>query len=103
MSGADMEMCKVMEHKPLHWVVMYFVAVPVLLGFFVREIASAILTAALPTSSYMFILANYYLVQVPWWASVNFCKLVGVHLGGRQETSVLSPPLIFVSVQAASS
>eukprot|EP01033_Poteriospumella_lacustris_P015876 gene15876-11363_t len=75
MSGADMEMCKVMEHKPLHWMVMYFVAVPVLLGFFGREIASAILTATLPTSSYMFVLANYYLVQV------SAFTLVGVYLG----------------------
>eukprot|EP01033_Poteriospumella_lacustris_P006837 gene6837-4925_t len=63
-TGADLEICKLMDHKPLHWLVLYFVAIPVIVGFLGRDIATAILTATLPTSLYMFILVNYYLIQI---------------------------------------
>jgi hypothetical protein len=74
-SGADLEVCSVMDHKPLHWLVLYFVGVPVLVGLFGREIAAAMLSAILPTSIDMFILANFYLVEVSAFA------LLGVYLG----------------------
>lgn len=64
LTGADLEMCRLLGHKPLHLVVLYFVALPVIIGFLGREVAAMVLSATLPTSMYMFLLVNYYLVQV---------------------------------------
>lgn len=65
-TGADLELCQGMGHKPLHLLVLYFVAIPVVLGFLGQEVAEVVLSSMLPTSMYMFILVNYYI----WQASV---------------------------------
>jgi ABC-type multidrug transport system fused ATPase/permease subunit len=77
LTAADFELCKLMEQKNLNWLVLYFFALPVVLGgFFGRDFASNIVIA-LPSMSFTsFILMNYYLLQTSVGILIAFYVII---------------------------
>jgi hypothetical protein len=61
-SDLDAEMCKVSSKRSLHVMVLLFVVMPVILGLLNQEVGSMLFDAILPSSLYVFIMSNFYLL-----------------------------------------
>lgn len=60
----DIVRCRDRNEKRLYFLALYFIALPVLFAFFGDAIGRLVLNAVLPSTAYLFIIANYQLQQV---------------------------------------
>lgn len=60
----DMARCRDRNEKRLYFIAVFFIALPALFAFFGDAVGGLILDAVLPSTTYLFIIANYRVLQV---------------------------------------
>lgn len=63
-TNVDSKLCQVNNHRPLHILVLYFVAVPVILSVVNLEAGIMFFNAIMPSTQYLSIMANFYLNEI---------------------------------------